>query len=429
MKNFCNGSPGEPALDPIGGCGESGNGSPGEPALDQIGGCGESDNGSPELRFGEIIRTFLVANFFLFFVSACFPNVEQIQINMSKLETADEQHQQILTQELDANFDNATSVPEENHIIQVTKPQSLVTLEEGEVSPDWVSELPAECGKQFYCGLAFVDFCENANTCREEGETKARNSLLKLISVKLRSETGSRTYAEFSADGVEGHKTFQSEIRERTANIELKNVRFTHFYWRPEKQLQTLARMERPEETETKTETETVEKIVPGAFPPLLLAFTDNEKTPNLNRKETQSLFQQRYIEALRSENAVFMAGGIFQDWQALRGNALRKRVVEALGKNPESFVLILSLSGRLDAYEGKMFKGLATVFLNVAAYGKEGAPLFRKSFQVRRFMVKAPDSLEDDRRQNLFLRTVEKGLNEFEKQLVTELKLALSQK
>ena len=292
-----------------------------------------------------------------------------------------------------------------------------------------MSELPAECGKQFYCGLAFVDFCENANICREEGETKARNSLLKLISVKLRSETGSRTYAELSTDGGEGHKTFQSEIRERTANIELKNVRFTHFYWRPEKQLQTLARMERPEETETKTETETVEKIVPGAFPPLLLAFTDNEKTPNLNRKETQSLFQQRYIEALRSENAVFMAGGIFQDWQALRGNALRKRVVEALGKNPESFVLILSLSGRLDPYEGKMFKGLATVFLNVAAYGKEGAPLFRKSFQVRRFMVKAPDSLEDDRRQAQFLRTVEKGLNEFEKQLVAELKLALSHK
>jgi len=427
LKNFCNGSPGEPALDPIGGCGESGNGSPGEPALDQIGGCGESDNGSPELRFGEIIRTFLVANFILFFVSACFPNVEQIQINMSKLETANKQHQQILTQELDANFDNATSVPEENHIIQVTKPQSLVTLEEGEVSPDWVSELPAECGKQFYCGLAFVDFCENANTCREEGETKARNSLLKLISVKLRSETGSRTYAEFSADGVEGHKTFQSEIRERAANIELKNVRFTHFYWLPEKQLQTLARMKRPQEVETKTET--IEKIAPGAFPPLLLVFTDNEKTPNLNRKATQSLFQQRYLEALRRENAVFLAGGNFQDWQSLRGNALRKRVVEALGKNPESFVLILSLSGRLDAYEGKMFKGLATVFLNVAAYGKEGAPLFRKSFQVRRFMVKAPDSLEDDRRQNLFLRTVEKGLNEFEKQLVTELKLALSQK
>ena len=66
---------------------------------------------------------------------------------------------------------------------------------------------------------------------------------------------------------------------------------------------------------------------------------------------------------------------------------------------------------------------------MNVAAYGKAGVPLFRKSFQVRRFMVKAPDSLEDDRRQAQFLRTVEKGLNEFEDTLIKELKLALSQK
>jgi hypothetical protein len=43
--------------------------------------------------------------------------------------------------------------------------------------------------------------------------------------------------------------------------------------------------------------------------------------------------------------------------------------------------------------------------------------------------MVKAQDSLEDDGRQSQFLRTVEKGLNEFEKQLVAELKLALSHK
>ena len=178
--------------------------------------------------------------------------------------------------------------------------------------------------------------------------------------------------------------------------------------------------MERPETTEI---------IVPGALPPLLLAFTDNGKTPNLNRKETKSLFQQRYIEALRSENAVFLAGGIFQDWQALHGNALRERASAALAEHPGSVVLILSLSGRLDPYEGKMFKGLATVFLNVAAYGKEGTPLFRKSFQVRRFMVKAQDSLEDDRRQSQFLRTVEKGLNEFEDTLIKELKLALSQK
>ena len=351
--------------------------------------------------------------------------MEQIRKNIAKQDTANKQHQQILAQELDGNLDNATSVPEEKIGLPEEKSQSLVTLEEGEVSPDWVSELPPECGKQFYCGLAFVGFCENANSCREEAETKARNNLRKQISVKLRSITSSRTYAELSPDGGDGHKTFQSDIRERAANIELKNVRFTHFYWRPEKQLQTLARMERPEEVETKKETP--EKIVAGAFPSLLLVFTDNEKTPNLNRKETQSLFQQRYLEALRSENAVFTAGEIFQDWENLRGNVLRKRVTEVIAEHPGSVVVNLSLSVRLDPYEGKMFKGLATVFLNVAAYGKEGTPLFRKSFQARRFMVKAPESLDDDRKQAQFLRTVEKGLNEFEKQLVTELKKALN--
>ena len=402
MKNFCNGSSehrigglGESANGNGNGSpelrfGESANGSPGEPALDTIGGFGESangcangnGNGSPELRFGEIIRTFLAANLILFFISACLPNVEQIRKNIAKQDTANKQHQQILTQELDANFDNATNVPEVKTGLPEEKTQSLVTLEEGEVSPDWVSELPPECGKQFYCGLAFVGFCENANSCREEAETKARNNLRKQISVKLRSITSSRTYAELSADGGDGHKTFQSDIRERAANIELKNVRFTHFYWRPEKQLQTLARMERPEETEIITKTETPEKIVAGAFPSLLLVFTDNEKTPNLNRKQTQNLFQQRYLEALRAENAVFIAGEIFKDWENLRGNVLRKRVTEVIAEHPGSVVVNLSLSGRLDPYEGKMFKGLATVFLNVAAYGKEGAPLFRKSFR-----------------------------------------------
>jgi hypothetical protein len=364
---------------------------------------------------------FLAANFILLFISACFPSAEKIEQNIAKLKKADSQHQQMLAQELDANSDNATIVPE-------TKPQSLVTLEEGDDSPSWVKELPLECGNQVYCGVVFVDHCENANTCREEAEMKARDNLRKRIDVRTQSQTGSRIFTQRGLnEEEEGHKTFQREIRERAVPIELKNVRFTHYYLRPEKQLQTLARMERPEETDTKTET--TEIIVPGALPPLLLAFTDNGKTPNLNRKETQSLFQQRYVEALRSENAVFLAGGIFQDWQALHGNALRERASAALAEHPGSVVLILSLSGRLDPYEGKMFKGLATVFLNVAAYGKEGVPLFRKSFQVRRFMVEAQDSLEDDRRQSQFLRTVEKGLNEFEDTLIEELKLALSQK
>jgi hypothetical protein len=374
------------------------------------------------MKFGrKKTLALLASNFILFFISACFPSAERIEQNIAKLKKADAQHQQMLTQELDSNSDNATIIPE-------TNPQSLVTLREGDVSPSWVKEFPLECVRQVYCGVAFVEHCENANSCREESEMKARNNLRKHIAVRTQSQTGSRTFTQRGLDEEEeGHKTFQSEIYERATNIELKNVSFTHFYLRPEKQLQTLARMERPEETETKTET--AEIIVPGALPTLLLAFTDNGKTPNLNRKETKSLFQQRYIEALRSEKAVFLAGEIFQDWQALHGNALRERASTALDGHPGSVVLILSLSGRLDPYEGKMFKGLATVFLNVVAYGKEGAPLFRKSFHVRRFMVEAQDSLDNDRRQAQFLRTVEKGLNEFEDTLIKELKLALHQK
>ena len=101
----------------------------------------------------------------------------------------------------------------------------------------------------------------------------------------------------------------------------------------------------------------------------------------------------------------------------------------EALAEYPAAAAVVLSLSGRLDPFEGNMFKGIATVFLNVAAYGKENASIFRKSFNIRRFMVNSPDKLEDFQRQEQFLRTVEKGLNEFENQLVAELKRALSKR
>ncbi|MCS5546711.1 MAG: hypothetical protein NZ867_07905, partial [SAR324 cluster bacterium] len=263
-------------------------------------------------------------------------------------------------------------------------------------------------------------------SCRKEAETIARNDLRKNISVTLRSITSSRTYTELSAENESGHKTFQSEIRERGANIELKNVHFTHFYLRPEKQLQTLARMKRPEEAETKKGTP--EKMVSGALPPVLLVFTDNKKNPNLNRKETQTLFQQRFSESLEKEKVSLLANGVFQNWESLSGNALRNRVSEELARKPtESVAVVLSLSGRLDPHEGQMFKGLATVFLTIEAYGKENVLFFKKSFKARRFVVKSPDNLVEFQRQELFFRTVKKGLNEYENELVGELKQALS--
>lgn len=360
----------------------------------------------------------IAANLMIFLSSGCITSEEKIKQKLELLKNADDQHKQMLSKELDAEPANEQSQTLE-------KTQSMVTLTEGDSSPSWVRELPVECSRKFYCGTAFIDQCENANSCRKEAETKARNDLRKQISVRMRSITSSRTYTELSAENESGHKTFQSEIRERGASIELKNVLFTHFYLRPEKQLQTLARMKRPEEHKAKADAP--EQIKSGTMPPLLLAFTNNEKSPNLNRNETQTLFQQRYSEVLLQEKAVLLEGGTYQNWGSLRGNALHKRASEALDEYPAGVAVVLSLSGRLDPHEGNMFKGITTVFLNVAAYGKGNAPLFKKSFKIRRFMVDSPDKLEDFQRQEQFLRTVEKGLNEFENQLVAELKRALS--
>ena len=88
---------------------------------------------------------------------------------------------------------------------------------------------------------------------------------------------------------------------------------------------------------------------------------------------------------------------------------------------------MVLSLSGRLDPHEGQMFKGLATVFLTVEAYGKGKVLLFKKSFKAKRFMVESPDNLVEFQRQEQFFRTVKKGLNEYENELVGGLKQALS--
>ena len=190
----------------------------------------------------------MAANLMVFLVSGCITSEEKIKQKLELLKNADDQHKQMLSKELDAQPANEQSQTLE-------KTQSMVTLNEGDSSPSWVRELPVECSRKFYCGTAFIDQCENANSCRKEAETKARNDLRKQISVRIRSITSSRTYTELSTENESGHKTFQSEIREKGASIELKSVIYTHFYLRPEKQLQTLARMKRPEEHKAKAET------------------------------------------------------------------------------------------------------------------------------------------------------------------------------
>ena len=141
-----------------------------------------------KLRF-----VFLAANLMIFLISGCIPSEEKIKQKLELLKNADDQHKQMLSKELDAEPANEQSQTLE-------KTQSMVTLTEGDSSPSWVRELPVECSRKFYCGTAFIDQCENANSCRKEAETKARNDLRKQISVRIRSITSSRTYTELSAE-------------------------------------------------------------------------------------------------------------------------------------------------------------------------------------------------------------------------------------
>ena len=375
----------------------------------------------PLLKPHQNLMKGLCVSLLMMLFSGCLTSQKEAEKKIARLEKASQEHNQMLDQQL-----GSTDVFQQKPKKKST--QSSVTLNEGDTSPAWVLELPAECDSELYCGLAFVDFCENAHSCREEAETKARDDLRKRISVRIQSQTSSRAYSDLSASGENAHKTFESEIRERGISIELKDVRFSHFYLKPDKQLQTLARMKRPEEQEPeiKDETEPVEKAV-AEFPPLLLAFTDDEKNPELNHTESWNLFQQRLIATLKAEDASLLEKAEFQFWESLRGNALQEKAAEALAEFPKSYVVVLSLSGRMDPFKGRMFKGMTTVFLNVAAYGEEGMPLFRKSYKARRFMPKPPGKLETEQKQDLFLRTVEKGLNEFEEQQIMDLKKALS--
>jgi hypothetical protein len=367
-------------------------------------------------KLGKPNQTLLIFSLFLFLTTGCFPTEKGIRQRMNRLKTANAQHQKMLDQELGAEPGRSSSA--------VSEPKSSVTLEEGDESPAWVAELPVECGRDLYCGLAFVDRCRNANSCREEGETKARDDLRKRISVYIRSETKSNTYAELGTDkSNSGHKTFQSEIRERTASIELKNVSFTHFYLIPQKQLQTLARMKRPKEKKGRENGE----AVLTKLPPLLLAFTNDGKTPDLNRPETQKLYQQRFLEALQSEKAKLLKGKTFQDWGSLQGGALSQRVIKQLSTESKGVVVVLSLSGKAVRHDGQMFKGLTKVFLKMAAYNKAGKLLLNRSFEAKRFMVESPDELTIATKQQRFLRTVKKGVDEFETELIVELKRGLS--
>ena len=158
-------------------------------------------------------------------LAACGPS--QPADPQARLAEAHQQHQSDL--ESAGLRDGVSGAPAGSKEAEPKKKAAMVTLREGETPPAWNLETPRDCETVFWCGMAFLDDCDNLNSCRIEAETRARNDLRKHIAVRIRSRSFGRLYREQDKEGESGFRQFSQEIREKGATIELKNVRYEHF--------------------------------------------------------------------------------------------------------------------------------------------------------------------------------------------------------
>ena len=276
---------------------------------------------------------------------------------------------------------------------------ALVTLEQGETPPAWQLELPRDCETEFWCGMAFVDNCANPNSCRDKAETRARNDLRKRIAVRIRSRTVGRLYRELNDEGESGSRQFEQEIREKVATVELKDVRFEHFYWIPERQHMVLARMTRPPEPEAP---EAEDEETGAGWIPVRLVVAGNAESEGLGQG-----FREHLALLLREQGTILVEVG---DNETASGPVR---------------ILTLSLSARIDAHEGQfqLFRGIATAYLTLTVQDASGAPLARKTWTANRFVAEAPEKLPEQlsasERREVLRKAVVKGLREFELELL----------
>ncbi len=308
----------------------------------------------------------------------------------TKLAEAHQQHESNLAkadlreQTPDAKAEAPSAEPE--------KQTALVTLAQGETPPAWQLELPRDCETEFWCGLAFVDDCANLNSCRAEAETRARNDLRKRIAVRIRSRTVGRLYREQDLEGESGNRQFEQEIRESGAVIELKDVRFAHFFWIPERQHMVLARMARPKEAEPSAAQ--AAKSAEADWLPVQLVVGDSAKPARLH--------------------------GEFRDHLALLLREAGGRVVDDLTHTEAFRILTPTLVVRLDDHAGQfLFKGMATAYLTLTVQDEAGTALARKTWTAKRLLAKAPGDLSATEQQAAQQKVVRKGLREFEAEVL----------
>ena len=322
-------------------------------------------------------------------LAACGPS--QKADPQARLAEAHQQHQTDL--ESAGLRDGVSGAPAGSKEAEPEKQVAMVTLREGETPPGWQWGHPRDCKTEFWCGMAFEDDCANRNSCRSKAEMKARDDLRKGIAVRTSSITQRRYYLEQDKEGESGFRQFWQELREKGATIELKNVRYEHFYWIPKRQHMVLARMKRPKAEDTPDAK--ANKSVGAHWHPVRLVVAKAAKPAGLHQ------YLREYLAVLLREQGASVEDDMTQ--------AESFRVLA-----PSLKVQILEYSGQFNLVRSK-----ATVYLTLTVLEESEKPIARKTWTITRGSSKAPDEFSMPEKQEAAQKTLRKGLREFEAELL----------
>jgi hypothetical protein len=332
------------------------------------------------------------------------------QSKIQKFEDQKQEHQQLVSQLDDKDQDKLVKKPENN--------KSQITMEVGGQEPEWANNLPEECGKKYYCGLAFQgseenDYCPEKDVCRESNETTARNSLSRSIETKIRSQITLYQYVQRDDEEENTYKQFEKEVRERGAAISLKNVLFRHFYVAPKKKLITLAMMAMPEEKKLE---EILKKETTGDLPSLILAMTVDQGSDELNGEELLEIVQLRLPELFSRDSFEMADNESIKLFDKEKISDLLSSFEELLKEKPDSVVFVASLKGDISANSGRLYPGITRIFLSFSAYKGKGKVIWKKTYVAKLLITKKPEELNTAERALYFRKTLGKGFNEIEK-------------
>ncbi len=245
--------------------------------------------------------------------------------------------------------------------------------------PSWSLAFPPSCQTEEWCGVAVVEDCETPFSCRNAAELQAGRDLLCNISSRIRDRTIRRTQRTLTESGEEtGTLTYSQELRERCADVPLREVRFEHAYWAAQQQHFTLARMPRPPVSETP--------------PPVPATRTFRVAAETVGASQLQQLLQE---EGLLAEEAT----------------------------ETEPWSLSTTVHFELRPHDGTLFHGIAIAKLTVILQGPDASAAPERTWTIRRLLVQPPEALSASQRTDVETKTLNKGFSEFRSELLAFLR------